>query len=334
MNSVITVGMTVLLGIMYSWTNRINGLYFFGRTADAELRASQEGRTITRQYLLAIGLVTVAAAVSAAMASYLGHRSLSAASCLVEFVVFLLIFSRANGRVQHLTHGRAVADREPVIQVALLEQPTYWIPSLTAILLPLVLCIGAFCFAVFLFAGSSGWSAGWKAWSDSMDGQGYAGILGFSTGLLVAGAGTLLLFRLAARLRTKMAQYTVRSCISLEWIGAMLLIGTIVCSRLAIALSREVEKAVMLCGMLIAIGVLVWNQSRSKRFIPPPVELGGDDRWRWGLFYVDHNDPALFVQSRCGAGYTLNYGRMLAWPISLGLVAYLIGVLFFLPHTH
>jgi uncharacterized membrane protein len=51
------------------------------------------------------------------------------------------------------------------------------------------------------------------------------------------------------------------------------------------------------------------------------------------LFYVDRNDPALFVQSRCGAGYTLNYGRVAAWPISVGLLAYVVGVLFFLPHV-
>jgi uncharacterized membrane protein len=61
-------------------------------------------------------------------------------------------------------------------------------------------------------------------------------------------------------------------------------------------------------------------------------EVGGDDRWRWGLFYVDRTDPALFVQSRSDAGYRLNYGRMAAWPISRGLVAYVVGMLFFLPH--
>jgi uncharacterized membrane protein len=334
MSSIITVGMTILLGAMYCWTKRINGLYFFGRTAAAELRASEEGRAITRQYLTAVAAVTAAAAVLAATAGYFGHRSLSVASWLIEFVAFLLIFSRANGQVRRLTQGRGAAEREPVIQVALLEQPTYWIPSLVAILLPLILSVGALGVAVFVSAHGSSWSAGWTAWTNSMDGQGYAGILGFSTGILVAGVGTLLLFRGAARLRTRMAQYTVRACISLEWVGATLLLATIVSSLLGITLSKELGRGIMLAGMVISIGVLVWNQSRSKRFVPPPVEVGGDDRWRWGLFYVDRNDPALFVQSRCGAGYTLNYGKMLAWPISLGLVAYLIGVLFFLPPHH
>jgi len=84
-----------------------------------------------------------------------------------------------------------------------------------------------------------------------------------------------------------------------------------------------------------AFGLMSLNQTRAKRFVPPAVELGADDRWRWGLFYVDRTDPALFIQSRCGAGYTLNYGRFAAWPISIGVVGYLIGTLAFLgPHSH
>jgi len=332
-NTVITVGLTLLLGASYCWTSRINGLYFFGRTAAPDLRASKEGRTITRQYLSAIATVTAAAAALAWVTGYLGHRSLSVAICLVEFVAFVFIFARANQQVSSLAPGPVVA-REQVIQVALLEQPTYWIPGLTATLLPIAVCLGALGAAILLSAKRSGISAGWTAWTASMDGQGYSGILGFATGILIAGAATLLMFRSRARMRTRMAQYTVRACISMEWIGAVLFVATVICSLLGVVLSHGIWRGVMLTGMLSAIAVLVWNQSRAKRFVPPPVELGGDDRWRWGLFYADRSDPALFVQSRCGAGYTLNYGRMLAWPISLGVVAYLIGVLFFLPHHH
>jgi len=332
-NTAITVGLTLLLGASYCWTSRINGLYFFGRTAGPDLCASKEGRTITRQYLSAIAAVTAGAAALAWLTGYLGHRSLSAASCLIEFAAFVFIFARANQQVSRLAPGTGTA-REPVIQVALLEQPTYWIPSPTAIMLPLVACLGALVAAILLSAKGAGISAGWMSWTAGMDGQGYSGILGFATGILIAGVATLLMFRSRARMRTRMAQYTVRACISMAWIGSALFAVTVVCSLLGVALSHGVWKGLMLTGMLAAIAVLVWNQSRAKRFVPPPVELGGDDRWRWGLFYVDRSDPALFVQSRCGAGYTLNYGRMLAWPISLGLVAYLIGVWFFLPHRH
>jgi hypothetical protein len=337
MNPAISIGATVLLGLFYSWTSRLNGMFLFGRTADAEVRASEDAQAITRQYQIGIVVVTIAAAWMAWEGSHIGRRSLGAGALLLEVVAFWVIFARANGQVRRLTPGHVAPgasgeSRGPVIQVALLEQPTYWIPGLSAILLPIVLCTGALGVAVLLAAHGAGMSAGWTALGDSMDGQGDSGVLGLAAGLLVASAGLLLLFRSSARLRTKMAQYTVRSSVSMEWIGTGLLISVLACNRFGVVISRGVGKGVILAALIAAMAAVVWNQARYKRFVPPPVELGADDRWHWGLFYVDRADPALFVQSRCGAGYTLNYGRMAAWPISLGLVAYLVGVLFFLPH--
>lgn len=337
MNSAILIGVTVLLGLFYSWTSRLNGLFFFGRTADAEVRASEEGQAITRQYLTRVVLATIAAAALVWEGNHLGYHRLGAAGMLLEIVAFFVIFARANGQARRLVRGHAFADvssssRDTVIQVALLEQPSYWIPGMAAILLPLAVCVGALGIAVLLAAHGAGLSAGWTALGDSMDGKGDSGILGLATGLLVAASGMLLVFRSSARMRTKMAQYTVRACISMEWIGTALLVAVLACNRFGFAISRGMGKGLIAVAVIATLGVLVWNQARYKRFVPPPVELGADDRWRWGLFYVDRADPALFVQSRCGAGYTLNYGRVAAWPISLGLVAYLIGVLFFLPH--
>jgi hypothetical protein len=40
--------------------------------------------------------------------------------------------------------------------------------------------------------------------------------------------------------------------------------------------------------------------------------------WRAGVFYVNPDDPAIFVEKRFGIGYTLNFGRPLSWLI-LGL---------------
>ncbi|HEX9201819.1 MAG TPA: hypothetical protein VF865_19835 [Acidobacteriaceae bacterium] len=334
MNSAISIGITLLLGVVYSWTSRLNGLFFFGRTADAEVRASEEGRAITRQYLTGVVLATIAAAGMAWATGYLGYSRLGPAAILLEVVSFFALFARANGQVRRLVQGQVSVDaaRASVVQVELLAQPAYWIPGIAAILLPLAVCAGALAIAVLVVANGGGLSAGWIGLSNSMDGQGDSGLLGLATGLLVAASGLLVVFRSSARLRTRMAQYTVRACISMEWIGTALLVGVLACNRLGIAISRGMGKGLMLAAMITSILVLVWNQARYKRFVPAPVELGADDRWRWGLFYVDRGDPALFVQSRCGSGYTLNYGRVAAWPISLGVVAYLLGVMFFLPH--
>ena len=111
-----------------------------------------------------------------------------------------------------------------------------------------------------------------------------------------------------------MAQCSVRSTFAMLWVGAALLAGTLVSSH-GITISNAFSKGADI-ALAASLSVNLWNQSRTRSFVPPAVELGDDDRWRWGLFYVDRGDPALFVQSRCGTGYTLNYGRVAAWPIS------------------
>jgi uncharacterized membrane protein len=41
-----------------------------------------------------------------------------------------------------------------------------------------------------------------------------------------------------------------------------------------------------------------------------PVETTPDECWTLGSFYVNPNDPAIFVQRRIGFGYTLNFGNV------------------------
>jgi len=77
----------------------------------------------------------------------------------------------------------------------------------------------------------------------------------------------------------------------------------------------------------------------AARFASIPTAGPGDgtpdDRWRWGgLFYVNPEDPAVFVPKRAGLGYTVNLGRpagvlalvaMLAVPLALALLSALGG---------
>lgn len=68
--------------------------------------------------------------------------------------------------------------------------------------------------------------------------------------------------------------------------------------------------------------------------VPPPNIPGGrapDTCWKYGLFYFNPDDPALFVEKRVGIGYTVNFARASAWIImaltllaSLGLAAWAI----------
>jgi uncharacterized membrane protein len=52
-----------------------------------------------------------------------------------------------------------------------------------------------------------------------------------------------------------------------------------------------------------------------------------DKYWKWGQFYFNKEDPALFLEKRFGIGWTINFARPLAWIIFL----LIIGIAFGLP---
>lgn len=61
------------------------------------------------------------------------------------------------------------------------------------------------------------------------------------------------------------------------------------------------------------------NASPSR---PTPSGSGKRDNDRWwvaGGFYVNRNDPRLFVEKRSGTGWTLNFAHSIAWWLSGGL---------------
>jgi uncharacterized membrane protein len=60
----------------------------------------------------------------------------------------------------------------------------------------------------------------------------------------------------------------------------------------------------------------------------PVGDRTADRYWKVGWFYVNHDDPALFIEKRFGIGYTLNFGRPGSWVIvaALVLVPLLIGL--------
>jgi uncharacterized membrane protein len=82
-------------------------------------------------------------------------------------------------------------------------------------------------------------------------------------------------------------------------------------------------RAVIFPALALAAIYAVYSRSRLNRFAPPQVERNGDEFWRWGLFYNNAADPALFIQARTGPGYTLNFGKSLAWPIAAAVFGYL-----------
>jgi uncharacterized membrane protein len=45
----------------------------------------------------------------------------------------------------------------------------------------------------------------------------------------------------------------------------------------------------------------------------PAGDRTPDACWKWGMIYINRDDPALFVEKRFGIGYTVNFGNRWSW---------------------
>jgi uncharacterized membrane protein len=72
-------------------------------------------------------------------------------------------------------------------------------------------------------------------------------------------------------------------------------------------------------GIALSIAVGVRAQRRVGR---PEPRLFVAQHWRFGQLYKNPDDPALFVPTRDGSRWTLNFGR----PVAAALIALILGV--------
>jgi uncharacterized membrane protein len=75
--------------------------------------------------------------------------------------------------------------------------------------------------------------------------------------------------------------------------------------------------------LIIGIGLLL---AVLSYFLPTQKHRDNrtpDRCWKAGIFYVNPDDPALFVPKRFGIGYTLNLGNSWSWAVLalIGVVA-------------
>ena len=86
--------------------------------------------------------------------------------------------------------------------------------------------------------------------------------------------------------------------------------------------------ALMIFVALVLIAVIVLSikvgQGGSRVKIQEDIEgdvieRDDDEHWKFGIFYFNPQDPALFVEKRFGIGWTNNFARPLSW-ILLGLI--------------
>lgn len=319
--TIFTFAALALLPAFYSWTSRLNQFFFFGKTVPAEFPSSAAGRAIERRYRINIWLGFVPAMLVGVALARAHVITYPLWVVLMEAAASYFAFAYAHGQVKRLVPN-AVA--RPAVEVAL--EPAANPPSLAALLAPLIAGAGVLAVALLYVSRGASLLSAPHALDALTEAHGGDGLFGFGLGLCFAGLLAPLI-RSRARSRTPLGLNALRASLIATWTGVLCFTAVIVASAAGANITHLESKVVILGGLLIAAIVVVFRTVVHRRYVPPPAEMQADDNWRWGLFYCNRADPALFVQCRCGAGYTLNYGRAMAWPLSAAFVAGLVVIL-------
>lgn len=56
------------------------------------------------------------------------------------------------------------------------------------------------------------------------------------------------------------------------------------------------------------------------------TDADDDAHWKAGVFYVNKNDPSIFVEKRFGVGWTMNFGNPLGYLIIIGPLLIILGI--------
>lgn len=63
----------------------------------------------------------------------------------------------------------------------------------------------------------------------------------------------------------------------------------------------------------------------SQSVAGAPMQRDDDRYWKAGVFYVNRNDPAIFLPKRFGVGWTFNMGNPVAWLVFIGFMVLSVG---------
>jgi uncharacterized membrane protein len=117
-----------------------------------------------------------------------------------------------------------------------------------------------------------------------------------------------------------------------------LLLATIAFESVEVALGRQEGLSPLITIMAVSLGILplgaiaylVLRVGEGGAHVEAPVAdaplsdgLADNRRWKMGVFYVNAEDPSLFVEHRFGIGYTVNFGNRRALWLFMGLLVFI-----------
>ncbi|WP_143033216.1 DUF5808 domain-containing protein [Tindallia californiensis] len=82
-------------------------------------------------------------------------------------------------------------------------------------------------------------------------------------------------------------------------------------------------------GPILGIFVVAWHIGQSAERVKVDTEESAgsdllptddDQYWKWGMFYYNPDDPAIWIEKRFGIGWTLNFAN----PVAVGCFVMLL----------
>jgi uncharacterized membrane protein len=147
-------------------------------------------------------------------------------------------------------------------------------------------------------------------------------------GYLIANARQAL--RIADGGASIVAQERFRSVISNFLSGVSLLVTGMLALlsygaiQIALGQAERLPTAFLFFAVAMGVYVLVGVVVILVKYSRAPKQAAADSRhWKYGLFYINRDDPSIFVENRLGLGYTINLGK---WQATLGLAVFFAGI--------
>lgn len=308
--------------LMLAMPRLSRGSTFFAVTVPPDFADSEVGRAIRRRYFAGVCAVTlIALAAITPVWRWLDPEPAMAVAHTIAIVivtfgslaVFLHCRSRALAYSQSGEIRRSIEIRPPDPLRSLVPQP------LVLHLLPYLPVLAAMA---------------WLAVQSPMN-PAEGEVLGFGAvyGAPLAMLGTLLFMHLvmpmALLIRRLPGHQTRVRAINrmLLWmmvftglIGAWTSLAVLYGERWIVGPVGAAVQITLILGILAVPLIMWWMGSFDRPGQPDEGDRSPDTAWKLGMIYFNPDDPALWLEKRFGVGYTLNFGRPMAWVIVLGLL--------------
>lgn len=330
----LTLTPVVFVGVLFLFLGHPHAGVLFGTSVPLDFPSSANGRRILREYRRRSFAALVVFLVMGIVALQRGRVGFSVLAVPVELAIWMALYFVAV----HQT--RPFAIQPPLVRTAALAPDVSMGTTFLRYAAGLVPLLAAAVYLHWHWAqlpesfpvhwGIQGQANGWshrtvgEVYRPIWLGAGMVGLLGaisFSTRYAPGGES------LRRLVRTILLASSYLVALSFTWVALLPLIHA----------SARMESGMVATGyglaFLTAFTLLLIAIRTIRAQAQPgpgaePYDGTQDGYWYAGMFYVNPNDAALLVPKRFGMGYTLNFGRPIAW-VLLALFFLPLGFLLF-----